>query len=236
MGQPLLYSLIDKAVHEYNMLPSGSRVLVGASGGKDSTLLAEYFANRMKRRTGNDFSFTAVYVRSDFSPPFNAELNEFFCGKGISLEEIQVDVLGRLKPGRKMNCYWCSMQRRTELIRYALDNGYDTIALGHHLDDILETLLMNMLGKSVLSTMPPVFQYEKYPLSIIRPLCYAPVDMIVQYAKEQGWHSLTCTCEYQENSGRKEMRRRLDALTDGDADKKMRLFNSLRNIQHEYLP
>lgn len=236
MGQPHLYSLIDKAVHEYQMLPDGCRVLVGASGGKDSTLLTEYLANRMKRRSGSRFSFSAHYIRTDFAPPFHAALRELFSSWQVDFAEQQVDVLARLKPGRKMNCFWCSMQRRTELIRYALENDYDTIALGHHLDDILETLLMNMLGKSVVSTMPPVFQYEKYPLRIIRPLCLVPVSEIVSYAKAQGWEAMTCTCTYQDNSGRKEMRRRLEALTDGDGQKKMRLFNALKNVQPEYLP
>ncbi len=236
MGQPRLYSRIDSAVYEYDMLPDGCRVLVGASGGKDSTLLVEYFANRTKRRTGSRFSFSAVYMQSDFAPPFNAELAQRFADWKVDFATQEVDVIGRLKPGRKMNCFWCSMQRRTELIRYAMAHGYDTIALGHHLDDILETLLMNMLIKSTLSTMPPVVQYEKYPLRIIRPLSFVPVDMIVEHAAEQGWKSMTCTCAYQDNSGRKEMRRRLAELTDGDVNKKMHLFNALKDIRKDYLP
>ena len=79
-------------------------------------------------------------------------------------------VIGRLKPGRSMNCYWCSMQRRTELIRYAMAEGFNKIALGHHLDDIVETLMMNMLYKGQISGMLPILRYEKYPVSIIRPL------------------------------------------------------------------
>ena len=239
MPQPHLFSLIDKAIYDYAMLPPGCKVLVGASGGKDSTLLVEYLANRLRRSSSpgrRDFSFTAVYFQTDFAPPFNVDLKRLFAEWGVDFVERQVDVLGRLKPGRKMSCYWCSTQRRTELIRYAVAHGYDAIALGHHLDDILETLLMNMLGAGKLSAMPPVLQYQKYPLKILRPLCYAPVRQISEYAAQAGWKKVTCTCNYQDNSGRKEMRRRLDLLTAGDERAKIRLFSALKHINAEYLP
>lgn len=237
-GQPKLFSLIDKAIHDYDMLPKGSRVLIGASGGKDSTLLVEYFAHRLRRFAhGNaDFSVTALYIQSDFAPPFNPELKALFASWNIELVELPVDVLERLKPGKKMSCWWCSTQRRTELIRYAMAHGYDTLALGHHLDDILETLLMNMLVKSELSTMPPVLAYDKYPLRIVRPLCLLPVSRIVEHASEEDWQSVTCTCTYQDNSGRKAARARLAALTDGDEAKKRHLYNALSNIKQQYLP
>lgn len=236
MGQPKLYSLIDKAVFDYKMIEKGDKILVGASGGKDSTALIEYLANRKKRR-GADFSFTALHVETDFeactmSPKLRNQLKEW----GVEVKSLFVDVENRLKDGHKMSCYWCSNQRRNELLHYAVQNGFTKIALGHHLDDILETLLMNMLVKAELSTMPPRLDYEKYPVSIIRPLCYAAVDEIKAHANEMGYISTTCSCSYQDNSGRKDARARLEALTGGDANAKMHLFNSLRNINAEYLP
>lgn len=239
MPQPHLFSLIDKAIYDYAMLPPGCKILVGASGGKDSTLLVEYLANRLRRFPSperREFSFSAICFQTDFAPPFSTELKRLFAGWGVDVIERRVDVLGRLKPGRRMNCYWCSTQRRTELIRYAVAHGYDTIALGHHLDDILETLLMNMLGAGTLSAMPPVLRYRKYPLRVIRPLCYAPVRQIALHAEQSGWQNMTCTCGCQDNSGRKEMRRRLDALTAGDERAKIRLFTALKHINAEYLP
>ena len=127
-----------------------------------------------------------------------------------------------------MNCWWCSTQRRAALLDHAIRNGFDAIALGHHLDDILETFLMNSVEKGVLSTMMPNFKYDRYPLSIIRPLAYCPVSEISAHAKEAGWRSMTCTCTYQDNSGRKAARAKLDALTGGDDRAKWRLFSALK--------
>ena len=135
-----------------------------------------------------------------------------------------------------MNCWWCSTQRRTELLQYAVRYHYNKIALGHHLDDVLETLLMNILYRGELSTMPPRLTYKKYPVTVIRPLCYAGVDLIREHAVRSGYNSVTCTCCYQDNSGRKEARARLEALTDGDPDKKARLFAALRHRESLYLP
>lgn len=236
MSQPKLFSLIDKAVYDYKLIEKGDRILIGASGGKDSTALVEYFANRLKRKT-DDFSFTAIHIETDFEGcTMSPRLREQFKTWNVDAVNYFVDVQNRIKEGHKMNCYWCSTQRRNELISYALKNGYNKIALGHHLDDILETLLMNMLFKAKLFTMPPRLDYKKYPLTIIRPLCYADVDTIKEHASDAGYISTTCTCMYQDNSGRKDARARLQALTNGDRRAKEKLFESLRNINTEYLP
>ncbi|MCQ2580319.1 MAG: tRNA 2-thiocytidine biosynthesis TtcA family protein [Treponemataceae bacterium] len=234
MSQPKLFSIIDRAVYDYRLIEEGDNILVGASGGKDSTALIEYFAYRQKQKREN-FSVTALHVATDIAPPLSPELIESFEKWGIPLKVLTVSVIERLKPGRTMNCWWCSTQRRTELNNYAIENGFNKIALGHHLDDILETLLMNALNKGQLSTMPPRLTYRKYPVTIIRPLCMAPVTMIQEHAQTAGYSSTTCTCSYQDNSGRKEARKRLEALTQGNNAEKQRLFNALRNVRMEYL-
>ncbi len=236
MGQPRLFSMIDKAVYDYNLIEEGDKILVGASGGKDSTALIEYFATRKKRRKDVHFEFTALHVQTEITPPLSKDMLTLIKGWGVEVISLDVDVLGRLKENRKMNCYWCSMQRRTELLKYALENNYTKLALGHHIDDILETLLMNMLNKSELSTMVPRLKYENYPLTIVRPLCYADIPTIKEHALTNGYISSTCTCTYQENSGRKEARSKLDILTNGSLHKKQNMFNALKNINPMYLP
>ena len=98
--------------------------------------------------------------------------------------------------------------------------------------------LFSLIDKAIYdyAMLPPVLQYQKYPLKILRPLCYAPVRQISEYAAQAGWKKVTCTCSYQDNSGRKEMRRRLDLLTAGDERAKIRLFSALKHVNAEYLP
>ncbi len=236
MKQPRIFSIIDKAVFDYNMIEKGDRILVGASGGKDSTVLIEYLANRARRKDA-DFSFTAIHIETDFqSCKMSPRLRQLFDEWGVESLNYYVDVENRVKEGFKMSCYWCSNQRRNELVHFAVKHGYNKIALGHHLDDILETLLMNMLHKGELSTMPPRLDYEKYPLSLIRPLCYVDVETIKEHAAAEGFISTTCTCMYQDNSGRKDARERLESLTKGSRRAKEMLLNSIRNINTQYLP
>ena len=134
-----------------------------------------------------------------------------------------------------MNCWWCTTQRRTELLNYALDNGFNKIALGHHMDDILETLFMNMLHKGEIAAIPPSLKYKKYPITIIRPLCYVAEEKIIEHAIEEGYAGFTCTCNYQDNSFRKEARKKVELITNGDENTRRRLFNSMKNIKPEYL-
>lgn len=232
---PRISSLIDKAVHDYAMLSDGDRVLIGVSGGKDSTLLAEYLAMRTKR-AGASFTITAVNIQSDFAPPFPQEIAALLDGWGVPFKTIRVDIQAQVKAGKKMNCWWCSTRRRGELLAAALQGGYNKIALGHHMDDILETLLMNALEKGELDTMLPNFAYSKYPIRVIRPLCYVSERRIKEYAASRGWTEYTCTCNYQSNSARKTARHALEALTGGDDKKKAMLFKALHNINSAYLP
>lgn len=235
MGQAKLFRIIDKAVYDYSLIEEGDKILVGASGGKDSTALIEYLAYRKKQNREN-FYFKAVYVESGLGEVFNSHLKELFLTWDVELTIINADVISRLKPNQKMNCWWCSTQRRTELNNYAINNGFNKIALGHHLDDILETLLMNALQKGELSTMPPRLKYQKYPVTIIRPLVLADENTIIEHAKNVGYKSMTCTCDYQANSARKDARHRLKELTNDNYSQKRRLFDALKNIKTEYLP
>lgn len=235
MANPKLFRFIDKAILDYSMIESGDKILIGASGGKDSTALVEYFAFR-KRQKRDDFDFAALYVESGLGEGFNPDLRKQFENWGVNLITVNADVLERLKPNQKMNCWWCSTQRRTELNNFAMENGFNKIALGHHLDDVLETLLMNALQKGELSTMPPRLKYEKYPVTVIRPLTLADEKMIINHAKNENYITMTCTCNYQDNSTRKDARKRLASLTNGNYDEKRRLFESLKNINKEYLP
>lgn len=235
MSQPLLFSQIDKAIYDYKMIVPGDKILIGASGGKDSTALIEYFANRIKRKNFN-FTFTCLHIQSEITPALSKELLDMFNKWNVEVINCYVDILARVKDGFKMNCWWCSTQRRSELLNFAIDNGYNKIALGHHLDDILETMIMNMLDRGELATMPPVMNYNNYPCQVIRPLCYSDEKTIIEHATQKEYIVSTCTCNYQDNSRRKDARKCVDFLTCGDKAKKNKIFQSMKNIKTDYLP
>ena len=231
----MLQKLIEVALRRYEMIEEGDRILIAVSGGKDSTALACDLA--LKRNWWPvRFELKAVHIATDFcSCCKKSNLQERLQTWGIEYVSVDVPVIGRLKPGKKMNCWWCSTQRRTELIRYAMSAGYNKIALGHHLDDIVETLLMNMMYKGELSSMKPVIKYSKYPLTIIRPLALCEERQIIDYAISKGFQSASCTCAFGLDSKRKEVRKQIEMLTGGSSAHKRRLFESMSNINSEYL-
>ena len=229
-----LAKLIEIALRHYAMIETGDRILVGVSGGKDSTCLLRDLA--MKRSWWEiPYEIEACFIASDLESSDDSWIRAKAREWAVPYTRIEVPVVGRLKPGEKMSCYWCSTQRRTELSRYARSHGFNKLALGHHMDDILETLFMNMLRKGEFATMPPVMKYNNYPLTVIRPLALCEERQVIACAEELNFISHTCSCSFNKVGARKTTRGLLETLTGGSSLAKRNLFASMSHVKKDYL-
>ncbi|MDR0586723.1 MAG: tRNA 2-thiocytidine biosynthesis TtcA family protein [Treponema sp.] len=225
--------LTAKAVFERGLIAEGDRVLIAVSGGKDSTTLAWALS---ALRPVLSYELGALHISTDFcSCCKKAFLSEKLKSWDIPFTDLFVPVAGRLKEGRRMNCYWCSTQRRTELLKYAIDHSFNKIALGHHLDDIIETFFMNLTEKAELSAMPVKLRYRKYPVTLIRPLGYIEEAQIIACAEELGIAASACTCPYGINSRRRNTRKNLAVLTGGSGKIKRRILAALSSGEKDLL-
>jgi tRNA 2-thiocytidine biosynthesis protein TtcA len=231
----IIWKLTAKAVMERNLIRRGDRILIAASGGKDSTVMA-WALSALRPVVQGDYALEALHISSDFCACCKKSvLSERLAEWGVPFKDVFVPIIGRLKEGEKMNCYWCSTQRRTELLRYALENGFNKIALGHHLDDIIETFFMNMTAAGKLSTMPILLKYRKYPISLIRPLAYAEERQIIACASEKDILKAACTCPYGINSKRRDMRERIASFTGNCSTVKRRILKALSSGDRDLL-
>ena len=227
--------LAVKAVMERTLIREGDRILIAASGGKDSTVLA-WALSAMRPALKVSYELAALHISTDFCACCKkSALARRLAEWGIPFADHFVPVVGRLKPGEKMNCYWCSTQRRCELLKHAVENGFNKIALGHHLDDIVETFFMNLCNKGEIGAMPILLKYRKYPVSLIRPLAYLEERQVIECADERGILSSACTCPYGANSKRRDMRRRIAEFTGSSGAIKRRVLGALGSGERDLL-
>jgi tRNA 2-thiocytidine biosynthesis protein TtcA len=231
----IVKKLAAKLILERKLVDDGDRILIASSGGKDSTTLA-WVLSELRPALKKNYSLLALHISSDFcSCCKKAELAKKLESWNIPFTDLFVPVIERLKEGEKMNCYWCSTQRRTELLKYAVENSFNKIALGHHLDDIIETFFMNMTAKGKLSAMPVKLRYRKYPVTLIRPLGYLEEKQIIACADEQGILKAACTCPYGIHSRRRDIRKKLADFTGNSGAVKRRILAALSSGEKDLL-
>jgi tRNA 2-thiocytidine biosynthesis protein TtcA len=234
-AEQLISKRIGQAIYKYKMIEQDDKILVAVSGGKDSTTLL-YDLQRRQRAFPINYSIEAVHIRTDFCQCCaKSQLENLFKEWEVPYHIIDVPVLKRLRPGKKMNCYWCSTQRRIELMKMAQRLGCNKIALGHHMDDIIETFFMNMCYKGELAAMLPVFTYHKFPYIIIRPLALVYEKHIIKFAKEKQINNLICTCPYGKNSKRLHVRKAIATLAAKEESVRYMIYKSFHNVNLAYL-
>lgn len=191
-----LRRLIGRAIGDFGLIRNRDRVLVALSGGKDSWTLL-HILERLRQHAPVDFSLMVVTVHPGF-PGFQTELmEEYLRAQGFEHRVVQAPihqaVLEKLAPG-DVPCSLCSRIRRGVLYTQALELGCTKIALGHHREDFIETLLLNQFYNGKIKAMSPLLNADDGRNVVIRPLVYVPEDDIMQYASRAGFPVTCCAC------------------------------------------
>ena len=226
----------NKACKEYGLLQDDDKILVGLSGGKDSLMLLKLLAMQ-SRIYKPRISVIAAHIKMTNIPyAANAQFLEDFC-KELGIELIIAETsFDASTDKRKSPCFLCSWNRRKMLFTIAQENGCNKIALGHNMDDFIETMLMNITFQGAFSAMAPMMQMRKFPISVIRPLCLANEPDIEQYAILAQFPKQTKNCPYENSSNRQQMKKLLQHLESLNPEARYNLWGSMSNIQSELLP
>ncbi len=204
-----------KAIADYNMIQPGDKIMVCLSGGKDSyTLLCMLKLLQLRSQHAFDiFAFTLDQSQPGWD---DKGLRQWLMENNIPFEVLTKNTYAVVKekiPEGKTYCSLCSRLRRGNIYNYAEKNGFTKIALGHHRDDVVRTLLMSILYNGEIRSMPPKLLSDNKRHIVIRPLVYCQEKDIITYAKEKQFPIIPCTlCGSQENLARKRVQRLIDAL------------------------
>lgn len=226
----------NKGMVQYRLVEEGDKILVGLSGGKDSLALLELLAER-SRIWKPKFTVVAVHV-SMTNIPYQADLDylkQYAEGLGVPFVHYET-AFDPSTDTRKSPCFLCSWNRRKALFTVAKELGCNKIALGHHMDDILETLLMNLTFQGAFGTMPPRLVMKKFDMTLIRPMCLVHETDLVEMARIRAYRKQIKNCPYESQSNRSDMKQLLKSLEQLNPEARYSLWSSMNNIQEEFLP
>jgi tRNA 2-thiocytidine biosynthesis protein TtcA len=227
-----LCRLVGQAIGDFGMIEDGDKVMVCVSGGKDSYAMLDIL---LKLRERAPINFEVVAVNLDQKQPnFPAEiLPNYLKGLGVQYhieEQDTYSIVKRVIPEGKTTCGLCSRLRRGILYRVADELGATKIALGHHRDDILETLMLNMFFAGKLKGMPPKLRSDDGKHIVIRPMAYVPEKLLERYATDMSFPIIPCDlCGSQPNLQRQAMKQ---MLRDWEKQYPGRVENLFRSMHH----
>jgi tRNA 2-thiocytidine biosynthesis protein TtcA len=227
-----------KAIEDFKLIEEGDRILVGVSGGKDSFTLL-HVLQQLQRSAPISFSLVACNLDQGHPGFPAARLEEALRSMGaevLMLREDTYSIVKRLVPEGKTTCSVCSRLRRGILYKAAREHGCSKIALGHHRDDLIESLLMSMLFTGKTRSMPPRLVSDDGKNVVIRPLCYAAERDIAAFAEEMRFPIVPCDlCGSQENLQRKRVKRLLTELEGEHPGVRASLLAAMGNVMPEHL-
>ena len=229
---------VGKAIADYRMIDDGDRVMVCVSGGKDSYTLLDLLLS-LQRSAPAQFEIVAVNLDQK-QPGFPAHvLPEYLRSLGVPFHIIEQDtysVVKRVIPEGKTMCSLCSRLRRGALYRYASAHGITKIALGHHRDDIVETLFLNLFHGGKLKAMAPKLRSDDGAHVVIRPLAYVSEREIARYARGHAFPLIPCDlCGSQPNLQRAVIKRMLAEWERAQPGRTESIFSALRNVEAAHL-
>ncbi|MCL2177269.1 MAG: tRNA lysidine(34) synthetase TilS [Firmicutes bacterium] len=232
-------SLISRAIHDYSMIKDGDKVLVGISGGKDSTLLA-LALGYIQKYYKTKFELRALMIDHGFEEVTEAQVNalvEFLASHGIKMDIVKTNIKQIVFDQRKEKnpCWLCARFRRAALCEYARENGFNKIALGHHKDDVIETLLLSIFYEGRLSTFGPITHLDRTDTTIIRPMIYVSENTLIANAKNQNYPIIENPCPYDKNTQRTYVKRLIKQIEKDVPPVRDRMLSALTNPQRNNL-
>jgi tRNA 2-thiocytidine biosynthesis protein TtcA len=224
---------VGRAIMDYKMLSEGDKVAVAVSGGKDSLTLLRVLHDRRKF-VPIKYDVLAVHIDLGYPRSVANKLEKYFKKIGVKYHIEKVDVLKKTAK-KDINCFWCSWNRRKALFETAHRFKCTKVALGHHKDDIVETILLNLFFQGEISAMAPKQELFKGKITIIRPLAYVEEYMTKRFAKEEGLPQETCVCPNSIISNRTKMAKIIADLKRTCPEVKTNIFKSVKRIKQDYL-
>lgn len=227
-----------KAIADFNMIQRGDRVMVCLSGGKDSfTLLT--LLHTLRRRSNNKFDIFAFTLDQAQPGWDDSKLRNWLEERSIKYEILTRDTYSIVKekiPEGKTYCSLCSRLRRGIIYRYAEEQGYTKIALGHHRDDLIRTLMMSILYNGDIRSMPPKLLSDNKKHILIRPMCYVQEADIIAYAKVQEYPIIPCTlCGSQDNLARMRIGKLITQLSEENPKIPSNILHAMQAIKPSQL-
>lgn len=228
--------LFHKGCVEYGLIEDGDRILVALSGGKDSLMLLRLLAHQ-SRLFKPSIKVEAAHVIMD-NIPYETDRTYItgYCEElGVPLHILHTS-FEESTDKHKTKCFLCSWNRRKTLFRYAAEQGFSKVALGHHQDDIIITMLMNQTFEGSMQTMPPKLKMQHYPLAVIRPMCLVPEHLIKEMAQLLNFEKQKALCPYETVTHRATMTALFRQLEEINPEARYSLWNAMKNVHHDLLP